>query len=85
MVTMTNFANAMAVFAKYFEEYDLSMEDNMSICNRKLHIYLTASLVSDEDTKILKREDFCVMEEPGAMLSGLMQLMTMTRRNRLCV
>ena len=58
MVTMTNFANAMAVFAKYFEEYDLSMEDNMSICNHKLHIYLTASLVSDEDAKILKKGGF---------------------------
>lgn len=58
MVTMTNFANAIAVFAKYFEEYDLSMKDNMSICNRKLHIYLTASLVSYEDTEILKKGGF---------------------------
>lgn len=58
MITMTNFANAMAVFAKYFEEYDLSMKDNMSISNRKLHIYLTPSLVSDEDKEILRKGGF---------------------------
>ena len=58
MVTMTNFANAIAVFAKYFEEYDLSMKDNMSICNRKLHIYLTPSLINDEDKEILRKGGF---------------------------
>ena len=55
---MTNFANAIAVFAKYFEEYDLILKDNMSICNHKLHIYLTPSLISDEDKKILKKGGF---------------------------
>lgn len=58
MITMTNFANAMAVFAKYFEEYDLSLEENMSIGKGKLYIYLTPSLISDEDKEILVNGGF---------------------------
>lgn len=63
MATMTNFANAMAVFAKYFEEYELSLEENMSIDKGKLHIYLTPSLISDEDKEILKKGGFLCEEQ----------------------
>jgi hypothetical protein len=58
MVTMSNFANAIAVFEKYFKEYDLSLQDNMSIGKGKLHIYLTPSLINDEDRGILRKGGF---------------------------
>lgn len=58
MVTMTDFANAIAVFEKYFKEYDLILKDHMSIGHRKLHIYLTPSLISDEDREVLRKGGF---------------------------
>ena len=58
MTTMTNFANAIAVFEKYFKEYDLSLKENMSIDKGKLHIYLTPSLIDDEDKVILRKGGF---------------------------
>lgn len=58
MITMTNFANAIAVFEKYFKEYDLSLKENMSIDAGQLHIYLTPSLISDEDKVILRKGGF---------------------------
>lgn len=58
MITMTNFANAIAVFEKYFKKYDLSLKDNMSIGKGKLHIYLTSSLISSEDKEILRKGGF---------------------------
>lgn len=48
----------MVVFAKYFKEYDLSLKDNMAIDKGQLHIYLTPSLISDEDKEILKKGGF---------------------------
>lgn len=58
MITMTNFANAIAVFEKYFKEYNLSLKDNMAIDKGKLHIYLSPSLISDEDKVILRKGGF---------------------------
>lgn len=58
MITMTNFANAIAVFEKYFKEYNLSLKDNMAIDKGKLHIYLSPSLISDEDKEILRKGGF---------------------------
>lgn len=74
MITMTNFANAIAVFEKYFKEYKLSLKDNMAIDKGKLHIYLSPSLISDEDKEILRKGGFlCSMIGLGATLSGLTQ------------
>lgn len=81
MVTMTDFAKAIAVFEKYFKEYDLSLKDNMSIDHRKLHIYLTPSLISDEDKDILENGVLYAQKELGVMLSGSMQLMMKRRSN----
>lgn len=58
MITMTDFANAIAVFEKYFKEYKLSLKDNMAIDKGKLHIYLSPSLISDEDKEILRKGGF---------------------------
>lgn len=58
MATMTDFANAIAVFEKYFKEYDLSLKENMAIDHHQLHIYLTPSLISDEDKAILRKGGF---------------------------
>ena len=58
MITMTDFAKAIAVFEKYFKEYDLVLKENMAIDKGKLHIDLTPSLISDEDKEILRKGGF---------------------------
>lgn len=45
---MKKLSTAFAIFAKYFEKYDLPMS-NMSVAPQKIYIELTPSLLSDED------------------------------------
>lgn len=59
---ITNFANAIDIFAKYFKVYNLSKKDNIFICNDKLHVYLESNLISDEDKEALRKGGFIYSE-----------------------
>jgi hypothetical protein len=45
---MKKLSTAFAIFAKYFEKYDLPIS-NMSVTTQKIYIELTPSLLNDED------------------------------------
>lgn len=49
---MKKLSIAFAIFAKYFEKYDLPIS-NMSVTTQKIYVDLTPSLLSDEDFFIL--------------------------------
>lgn len=45
---MKKLSTAFAIFAKYFEKYDLPMS-KMSVVPQRIYVELTPSLLSDED------------------------------------
>ena len=45
---MKKLSTAFAIFAKYFEKYDLPMS-KMSVAPQRIYVELTPSLLSDED------------------------------------
>lgn len=45
---MRKLSTAFAIFAKYFEKYDLPMS-KMSIAPQRIYVELTPSLLNDED------------------------------------
>ena len=45
---MKKLSTAFAIFAKYFEKYDLPIS-NVSVATQKIYVNLTPSLLSDED------------------------------------
>jgi hypothetical protein len=45
---MKKLSIAFAIFAKYFEKYDLPIS-NLSVAPQKIYVELTYSLLSDED------------------------------------
>lgn len=49
---MKKLSIAFAIFAKYFEQYDLPMS-KMSVVHQRIYVELTPSLLSDEDYSTL--------------------------------